>query len=202
VGGPQSTSTTSGVAGNTQNDSALHNETFFQNKSLVGGVFAVVGIVVLILVVVIATGCIRRRRRQSLEDEIVQAVSWQPHNFQEDAGHDTSNYGGEKGDLRSETGSVMTQGYGAQPYGQRSVPPPAMYQQQGAGYGQAQYPFSTPYAVQQYQTYPAAQYNVAAQTAAAMALPDHFGNENGLARSGTLTRGNDTLGENLTVANE
>jgi len=160
-----------------------------------------------ILIVVIAVWCVRRRRRKSLEDEIVEAVSWQPHTFPDDAGRDAGNYGGEKGDWRSETGSIMTQGYGAQAYGQRPIPPSGFYQQQAppvAAYGQVQYPFSTPHAVQQYQTsgYPAGQSNGAAQAAAAMALPDRFGDENGLSRSGTLTRGNDTLGENLTVANE
>jgi len=119
---------------------------------------------------------------------------------------DNGNYGGEKGDWRTEAGST-NQGYGAQP-----LAPSALYQQpaqQRAAYGgQAQqYPFSTPYAVQQYGNagyvqQPAVQTNAAAQAAAAMALPDRFGQEGGLSRSGTLDRGNDVYGGHLTIANK
>lgn len=214
------TSTGTAATGGTQNDTAVGQQSFLQNKSLAGGVFAVVGIVAAILIIFLVTYTVRRRRRKSLEDEIVDAVSWPPHrhshhsfedNTIRDAGNNNSNYGGEKGDWRSETGS-MTQGYGgAQAYGQRPLPPSALYQQQpGYGQGQQAYPFSTPYAVQQYQSasgYGAPQQavgrsNATAQTAAQMALPERFGQENALSRSGTLDRGDNTFGGNLTVANE
>jgi len=223
VGVTASSTTSTGAVStsSTQNDTAVGQQSFLQNKSLAGGVFAVVGIVAAILIIFLVTYTVRRRRRKSLEDEIVDAVSWQPHrhshhSFEDNTIRDANNnnntnYGGEKGDWRSETGS-MTQGYGgAQAYGQRPLPPSALYQQQ-AGYeqGQQAYPFSTPYAVQQYQGtsgYGAPQpsvgrSNAAAQAAAQMALPERFGQETALSRSGTLDRGDSTFGGNLTVANE
>ena len=51
---------------------------FFQNKPLEGGVFALVGIVVLVVIIMIITCALRRRSRSRLENEINEAVSFDP----------------------------------------------------------------------------------------------------------------------------
>jgi len=53
-------------------------KTFLENKPLEGGVFALVGIVVLVVVIMIITCASRRRSRSRLEDEISEAVTFDP----------------------------------------------------------------------------------------------------------------------------
>ncbi|KAG2152083.1 hypothetical protein BD769DRAFT_1658515 [Suillus cothurnatus] len=63
---------------NSASATAAAPESFLQNKPLEGGVFAVVGIVIMIIIFVLVTYTIRRRRHSRYENDVANAISFDP----------------------------------------------------------------------------------------------------------------------------
>ncbi|KAG2058825.1 hypothetical protein BDR06DRAFT_49165 [Suillus hirtellus] len=108
-------------------------QSFFQNKPLEGGVFAIVGIVIMIIMFVVITYTIRRRQRNRLESDIADAITFDPvvreHYGDEEKGTNTF----EKYRLSSSSsGHGHGYGYGPQPaYAPPAVPQYGYYGSQG-----------------------------------------------------------------------
>lgn len=115
--------------------SAPAPKSFLQNKPLAGGVFALVGIVVLIIIFVMVTFALRRRRRNRLENDIADAVTFDPsvtaHYVDEENRMNTA----EKHSLSGDS-SGHGHGLGYTPQLAYTPPIPPQYGYRGEGYEQ------------------------------------------------------------------
>ncbi|OAX42931.1 hypothetical protein K503DRAFT_796783 [Rhizopogon vinicolor AM-OR11-026] len=126
---------TSYVSNSTASPTSAPPETFLQNKPLEGGVFALVGIVVLVIIFVIITFTIRRRRRNRMENEIADAITFDPsvteHYIDEESRMSAIEKYGFSG-----SSSGHGHSFGHTPNLAYASPMPAQYDYHGQGYEQ------------------------------------------------------------------
>lgn len=108
-------------------------ESFLQNKPLEGGVFALVAIVIMIIIFVVITYTIRRRQRNRLENDVADAITFDPTVAQHYGDEENGMNAFEKTRLSgSSTGHGHGFGYGCQPvYAPPAVPQYGYYGSQG-----------------------------------------------------------------------